>query len=176
MSEKAGVDACAGDMVIAGVNLAFVQDGTGPLAVRQFESCGFERVAHSERVAIFLDHAAPSPSRELSNDHILLRQFAQKNAGCRLFEVGEGVCHQLVAEYLACPGEVIIGADSHSTTAGGLGAFATGMGSTDIAIGMALSKTWFRVPESFKVEIRGHFGGGGKCQGHDTLFHWTYRG
>jgi 3-isopropylmalate/(R)-2-methylmalate dehydratase large subunit len=159
LSQKSGEDVQAGDIVITKVDLAFVQDGTGPLAIRQFEASGFEKVAKPERTAIFLDHASPSPARELSNDHTLLRNFARKT-GALLFEVGEGVCHQLVAESLANPAEVILGADSHTTTAGGLGAFATGMGSTDIAIAMALGKTWLRVPESFKVVVAGHLGKG----------------
>jgi 3-isopropylmalate/(R)-2-methylmalate dehydratase large subunit len=154
LSQKSGTDACAGDIVVAEVGLVFVQDGTGPLAVRQFEASGFEQVANPERTALFLDHAAPSPVKELSNDHALLRHFA-KRTGSSFFEVGEGVCHQLVAESLACPAEVIVGADSHTTTAGGLGAFATGMGSTDISIAMALGKTWLRVPESFKIVVNG---------------------
>ncbi len=159
LSQKSGGDAHAGDIVITEVDLVFVQDGTGPLAIRQFEASGFEKVAKPKRTAIFLDHASPSPARELSNDHTLLRNFA-KRTGALLFEVGEGVCHQLVAESLANPAEVILGADSHTTTAGGLGAFATGMGSTDIAMAMALGKTWLRVPESFKVVVEGHLGEG----------------
>jgi len=159
LSQKSGGDAHAGDIVITEVDLVFVQDGTGPLAVRQFEASGFEKVAKPERTAIFLDHASPSPATELSNDHTLLRNFARRT-GALLFEVGEGVCHQLVAESLANPAEVILGADSHTTTAGGLGAFATGMGSTDIAMAMALGKTWLRVPESFKMIVEGRFGEG----------------
>ena len=159
LSQKSGMDAHAGDIVIAKVDLVFVQDGTGPLAVRQFESSGFEQVANPERTAIFLDHASPSPARELSNDHILLRNFAEKTDSL-LFGIGEGVCHQLVAESLANPAEIIVGADSHTTTAGGLGAFATGMGSTDISMAMALGKTWLRVPESFRVVVEGSRGKG----------------
>jgi 3-isopropylmalate/(R)-2-methylmalate dehydratase large subunit len=105
---------------------------------------------------LFFDHAAPSPNRQLSNDHKLLRQFAF-DTGCLKYDVGSGVCHQLVAEDLARPGDVIIGADSHTVTAGALGAFATGMGSTDVAVVFALGKTWLRVPESIKVNIRGRF-------------------
>ena len=154
LSQKSGVDAHAGDIIITRVDLAFLQDGTGPLAVRQFEASGYEQLIDPKRIAIFLDHASPSPAPELSNDHTLLRSFT-KRTGSLLFEVGEGVCHQLVVESLANPAEVILGADSHTTTAGGLGAFATGMGSTDIAIAMALGKTWLRVPESFKVVVEG---------------------
>jgi 3-isopropylmalate/(R)-2-methylmalate dehydratase large subunit len=156
LSQKSGVETKAGEIVIVPVDLVFLQDGTGPLAVRQFDSLGKENLAQPERTLIFLDHASPSPSKELSNDHILLRSFARKT-GARLFEVGEGVCHQLVAESYANPGEIVIGADSHTTTAGGLGALATGMGSTDITVAMALGRTWLRVPESIKIELSGEF-------------------
>lgn len=154
LSDKSGTDAHAGDIVIAKVDLAFVQDGTGPLAVRQFEFGGFQEVKHPDRTVIFLDHAAPSPARGLSNDHVLLRTFA-KTSDSVLCDVGDGVCHQIVAESFANPGEVIVGADSHTVTAGGLGAFATGMGSSDIAVAMALGKTWLRVPGSFNIVVTG---------------------
>jgi len=156
LSEKSETDAHAGDIVIAKVDLAFVQDGTGPLALRQLQASGLDKVANPKRVILFLDHATPSPSRELANDHILLRDFARRS-GALLCDVGEGVCHQLIAEYYANPGEVVLGADSHTVTAGALGAFATGMGSTDVAIAIALGKTWLRVPESFKVVVSGGF-------------------
>jgi len=156
LSSKSASDLKAGDIAIAKVDLVFIQDTTGPLAVRQFESIGFKTLSNPEKTLIFLDHAAPSPSRELSNDHSLLRHFAREK-GARLSEVGEGICHQLVLESYASPGETLVGADSHAVTAGGLGSFATGMGSTDVAVVMGLGKTWFRVPESFKVELVGQF-------------------
>ncbi len=159
LSDKSGADACAGDIVIASVDVAFVQDGTGPLAVRQFDEAGFEKVAAPDKSILFLDHAAPSPNKQLSNDHMLLRDFSSRT-GARLSEVGQGVCHQIVAEEYAAPGDVVVGADSHTVTAGALGAVATGMGSTDIAVAMALGKTWFRVPETFKVVVSGEFGKG----------------
>lgn len=154
LSEKSGVDARAGDIVVAAVDVSLAQDGTAPLAVRQFRAMGLRSVAHPDRSVVFLDHAAPSPRRELSNDHMLLREFAAET-GIQLSEVGEGVCHQIIAESFANPGDVVIGADSHTVTAGGLCAFATGMGSTDVAVGMALGKTWFRVPETIKIEADG---------------------
>jgi 3-isopropylmalate/(R)-2-methylmalate dehydratase large subunit len=154
LNERTETDAKAGDIVIVPVDVIFVQDGTGPLTIRQFRDCGFEHLAHPSNSIIFLDHASPSPAKELSNDHKLLRDFAQ-NSSARLFDIGEGVCHQLIAESYANPGEIIIGADSHTTTAGALGAFATGMGSTDVAVALSLGKTWLRVPESFKVVING---------------------
>jgi 3-isopropylmalate/(R)-2-methylmalate dehydratase large subunit len=159
LSAKSGSKARAGDIIIARVDLAFVQDTTGPLTVRQFFAGGFKRPADSLKVAVFLDHAAPSPSSNLSNDHLFLRGFIQETGGL-LSEVGEGVCHQIVSESLAKPGDLIVGADSHTVTAGGLGAFACGMGSTDIAIAMGLGKTWFRVPESIKIALSGKFARG----------------
>jgi len=156
LSEKSGTDVRAGDIVIAPVDLAFVQDTTGPLTIRQFKEVKHGRLANPQRTAIFLDHAIPSPNRELSNDHKLLRQFADET-DCLIFEGGSGICHQLVAEMFANPGDIIVGADSHTVTAGGLGAFATGMGSSDIAIAFALGKTWFRAPETFKISLSGRF-------------------
>ena len=156
LSENSGSDARAGDIVIAQVDLAFLQDGTAPLALRQLPSSGLEQVANPERVVFFIDHASPSPTRELANDHALVRDFALKN-GAQLCDIGEGICHQIIVESYAIPGEVIVGADSHTVTAGALGAFATGMGSTDVAIAVASGKTWLRVPESFKVEVGGSF-------------------
>ncbi|MFH1646284.1 MAG: 3-isopropylmalate dehydratase large subunit [Chloroflexota bacterium] len=156
LSEKSATDAVAGDIVIAGVDLSFVQDTTGPLTVRQFQSGGMEKLAHPERTVLFIDHAAPSPSSALSNDHILLRDFSRQS-GAILSEAGDGICHQVVSEAYARPGDVIVGADSHTVTAGGLGAFATGMGSSDVAVAFGLGKTWFRVPETFKIEVSGDF-------------------
>ncbi|TES83885.1 MAG: 3-isopropylmalate dehydratase large subunit [Dehalococcoidia bacterium] len=154
LTQKSAGDACAGDIIISRVDLAFVQDTTGPLTVRQFQAGKFKRLANPKKTALFFDHAAPSPNRQLSNDHQLLRQFAQ-DTGCLKYDVGSGVCHQVVAEALAKPGDVVIGADSHTVTAGALGSFATGMGSSDVAIVFALGKTWLRVPESIKINIRG---------------------
>ena len=97
LSENSESDARAGDIVIANVGLAFLQDGTDPLALREFPASGLDRVANSKRVILFLDHASPSPSRELSNDHILLRQFASKHDSQRC-DIGDGVCHQIITE------------------------------------------------------------------------------
>jgi 3-isopropylmalate/(R)-2-methylmalate dehydratase large subunit len=156
LGAKANSDVRAGDIVVAQIDLAFVQDTTGPLTVRQFRAAGFKKTANTLKAAVFLDHAAPSQSREMSNDHILLREFAAQT-GALISEVGDGVCHQLVAESLAKPGDLIIGTDSHTVTAGGLGAFACGMGSSDVAIALGLGKTWFRVPETFLIELTGKF-------------------
>ncbi|MCL0089320.1 3-isopropylmalate dehydratase large subunit [Dehalococcoidia bacterium] len=159
LSAKSGTEARAGDIVIAQLDLVFVQDSTGPLTLRQLNESELDIIHNPNRTIIFLDHSAPSPARALSNDHSFLRDFA-KEKGVVLSDVGEGVCHQIVAESFAGPGEVVVGADSHTVTAGALGAFATGMGSTDIAIAFAFGKTWFRVPETFKVTVHGRFSRG----------------
>lgn len=155
LSEKSGQDAHAGDIVIARVDVAAFQDGTGPLGLRQLQKMHLEEVRAPKSI-LFIDHAAPSPRKELSNDHMLLREFSRKT-GAILSEIGEGVIHQRLVESYAKPGDVVIGADSHTCTSGALGAFATGMGSTDVAIGMAMGKTWFKVPETFRVEVKGDF-------------------
>ena len=154
LSEHSGGDARAGSIVIATVDVAFAHDTTGPLAIQQFQAGGFQKLIHPEKVAFFIDHAAPSPNRTLTNNQTIVRDFAGET-GCNFYDVGQGVCHQLAAESLAKPGDIITGADSHSVTHGALGAFATGMGSTDIAIIFALGESWFRVPESIKIVISG---------------------
>ncbi len=159
LSAKSGDNVKAGNIIIANVDLAFVQDTTGPLAVRQFRAARFTRTAANARVAVFLDHASPSPNAALSDDQALLREFAQQT-GATISDAGDGVCHQIVAESLAKPGDLVIGADSHTTTAGALGAFACGMGSTDTAVAMALGQTWLRVPESILIALSGAFSPG----------------
>lgn len=149
----------AGDFTVADVDVAAVQDGTGPLTVAELEKAGFTTVKNPARTILFIDHAAPSPRKELSNTHLVLRDFA-KRTGAVLSEIGEGVCHQLLVEKYVNPGEILIGADSHTCTSGALGAFATGMGSTDVAVGMAIGKTWLKVPATFKIEVTGKFQAG----------------
>ena len=152
ISEHAGRDVFAGDIAVVDVDVVMAQDGTGPLAVSQLKKMSFDKVKNPSKSIFFIDHAAPSPRKELSNSHIVLRQYAE-NCGMVLSDVGEGVCHQILVEDFAAPGEIVIGADSHTCTSGALGAFATGMGSTDIAVGFALAKTWLMVPQTIKVNF-----------------------
>ena len=159
LSTKSRKDVSAGDIVIVPLDLVFMQDSTGPLTLRQFNEANLNAIHNPERTILFIDHSVPSSARELSNDHMFLRSFA-KEKGVVLSDSGEGVCHQIVVESFASPGDVIIGADSHTVTAGALGAFATGMGSTDVAIAIALGKTWLRVPETIKVVVNGRFAKG----------------
>ncbi len=156
ISAHTGKEVSAGDFVVADVDVVLAQDGTGPLAVRQIEKMGFDTAALPEKTVLFLDHAAPSPKKELSNDHITLRNFARKT-GVQVSDIGDGVCHQVIPEKYLNPGEILIGADSHTCTGGALGAFATGMGSTDVGVGIAMGKTWLRVPETFLFRITGEF-------------------
>jgi len=156
LSEKSGAPVAAGDIAIASIDLAFVQDTTGPLTLRLFKDAGFTGVSDPARTVLFMDHAAPSPQRQLSTDHVFMREFGAEY-GCVVSDVGDGVCHQIVAETYARPGDIAVGADSHSVTAGALGAFGTGMGSSDVAVAMALGKNWFRVPETLQVWLTGAF-------------------
>ncbi len=156
ISEHAGKEVHAGELVIAKVDVAAVQDGTGPLTVQEFKKLGIPKLKNPERSILFIDHASPSPRKELSNTHTVLREFS-KEYGAVLSDVGAGVCHQRLVETFVNPCEILVGADSHTCTSGALGAFATGMGSTDIAVAMALGKTWLKVPATFKIEVTGKF-------------------
>ncbi len=168
LSEHAGKEVRVGEIAVVKVDLAYAQDGTGPLAVRKIEEMGFDKVHNPQRTIFFLDHAAPSPRTELSNDHAFLRDFAQKT-GIRVSDVGLGISHQVVAESYVRPGDVVIGADSHTCTGGALGAFATGVGSTDAAVAITLGKIWLRVPETIRVVVEGRLPVG--IFGKDIILH-----
>ena len=136
LSAHADKEVRAGELALVRVDACLTQDGTGPLAVRQLESLGMVQAANPDRTVLFIDHSAPSARRELSNDHMLLRDFARKT-GAHLSDVGDGVCHQVIHEGWLRPGDVLVGADSHTCTGGAMCAFATGMGSTDVAVAIA---------------------------------------
>ena len=154
LSEHAGKEVRAGEIVVVRVDLTYTQDGTGPLAVRKIQEMGLKEIYNPKKTIFFFDHAAPSPRFELSNDHNFLRDFAEKT-GSQVSEVGYGISHQVVAEKEVKPGDIVIGADSHTCTGGALGAFATGVGSTDAAVAMALGKIWLRVPETIRIVVQG---------------------
>ena len=153
LSVKAGKDVVPGEIIVAKVDLALVQDGTGPLTVEVFDKFGFKKVRPSKSV-LFIDHAAPSPRKELSNAHNILRDFS-KRTDAIVSDVGEGVSHQIMAERYVKPGDLLVGADSHTCTGGALGAFSTGMGSTDLALAFGLGKVWLKVPETFLFNLKG---------------------
>ncbi len=168
LSEHAGREVRTGEIAVVKVDLVYTQDGTGPLAVRKLQEMGFKEVYQPKKTIFFFDHAAPSPRFELSNDHAFLRDFAE-NTGSQVSDVGYGISHQVVAEKEVKPGDVVIGADSHTCTGGALGAFATGVGSTDAAAAMALGKIWLRVPETIRVVVEGKLPIG--VYGKDIILH-----
>ena len=155
LSAHCGKEVSAGDICIASPDLIFAQDGTAPLAIEAFEKMDGKRVAFPEKVAFFIDHSSPSPNLGVSNLHKKMREFAKKQ-GIKLFKEGDGVCHILVSEEgLVKIGDLVIGADSHTLTSGALGAFATGVGSTDLAASLLTGKLWFKVPETIKIILKG---------------------
>jgi 3-isopropylmalate/(R)-2-methylmalate dehydratase large subunit len=154
-SSHAGEDALSGNIVVCGVDFAFAQDGTAPLAIKAFERMGQRKVFNAKKVAFFIDHNAPSPNSDVSSLHRFMRDFAGKHR-IRLYDVGEGICHQLVVEEgWVGAGDLVVGADSHTSTYGTLNSFATGVGSTDLAAVMASGKLWFRVPDTIKISFKG---------------------
>jgi len=154
ISEHVGREVHAGEFVVAKVDVVMAQDGTGPLSVGEFKKMGMEKVFDKENSILFIDHASPSSRKELSNSQKLLREFSKKT-GAYLSDIGEGVCHQRLVEDWVNPGDLVVGADSHTCTSGALGAFSTGMGSTDIALAFALGKVWLKVPETHRFIIKG---------------------
>ncbi len=156
LSEKSGSDAEAGDIVISDVDYVIAQDGTGPLVISQWEKLDTGVIANPDKTIFFIDHAAPSPRQELSNAHKIIREFSERT-GVKVSDISFGISHQRMAEDYTEPGNVVVGADSHTCTSGAMGAFATGMGSTDIAVAMSAGKIWLRVPETFLVEVNGAF-------------------
>ncbi len=154
-SFHSGRDVQAGDIVICNLDFAMAQDGTTPLAIKAFDKMGKREVFDREKLAFFIDHNAPSPNKEVSSLHSLMRDFAKKHR-IRLYDAGEGVCHQLVVEQgWVAAGDLVVGADSHTCTYGALNLFSTGVGSTDLAAAMASGRLWFRVPQSIKVSFEG---------------------
>ncbi len=159
LAAHAGLDGVVpGQIVVADVDVAIAQDGTGPLAIQQIGELGASRVK-APACVFFIDHAAPAPRSELADAQAAIRAFCS-SSGAILSDIEMGICHQRVAESFAKPGDLVIGADSHTCMAGALGAFATGMGSTDVAVGMATGKTWLRVPETIRIEAAGELAPG----------------
>ena len=157
-SMKCGRSVRAGDVVMAPVDAAMIHDITGPLAVRVFREMGGERVVDPGRIIMLFDHQVPADSIPAAENHVFMRRFAQEQ-GIHNYDLQEGVCHQVVMEKgRAAPGEIIVGTDSHTCTYGAAGAFATGIGSTDMGFVLKFGALYFRVPESIRVEVNGKFG------------------
>ena len=154
-SAHCGKDAWAGDIVVADIDFAMGQDGTTPLAVRALANMGVTQVFDPAKVAVVMDHSSPSPLQGVSELHDLMRKFG-KQTGATVYDVGEGVCHQLIPEKgHVVPGDLMVGCASHTCTYGALNVFSTGVGSTDGAAAMASGKLWFKVPETIKVTLTG---------------------
>jgi len=155
LSQKSGLDALANDLVIAPVDGVMATDTTAPLAIRAFESMGGTRVWDAARCAFVIDHAAPAPNERIAQLHTMMRDFATTQ-GFRLYDIGEGICHQLMVENRhVAPGKLFVGADSHTPTAGAIGAMACGMGSTDLGGILLTGKTWFKVPPTLRIQCHG---------------------
>ena len=160
LSNKSGVDAKANDIVVADLDFVMGQDGTSPLAIQAFREMGARRVFDPSRVAMVIDHSAPSPLLGVSELHKQMRDFADEQGIC-FYDIGDGVCHQLVPEQgHVVPGDLVIGADSHTCTYGAINVFSTGVGSTDLAAGIISGKMWFKVPETIKFVLNGRLPAG----------------
>jgi 3-isopropylmalate/(R)-2-methylmalate dehydratase large subunit len=154
-SAHSGSDATAGDIVVADIDFVMGQDGTTPLAIRALESMGVDEVFDPAKVAVVMDHSSPSPIEGVSALHTMMREFGKKT-GAKVYDVGCGVCHQLIPEAgHVVPGDLMVGCDSHTCTYGAVNVFSTGVGSTDGAAAMASGKLWFKVPETMKVTYSG---------------------
>ncbi|MDR1911431.1 MAG: 3-isopropylmalate dehydratase large subunit [Helicobacteraceae bacterium] len=156
-SDRCGEATRSGEIVRVKVDMTIGNDITTPLSIRAFESADATRLANPEGFALCMDHFIPAQSINAANQARISRDFALKHNLPNFFDEKEmGIEHALLPEKgLIVPGDIIIGADSHTCTHGALGAFATGMGSTDLAYTMATGKNWFKVPASIKIELRG---------------------
>jgi 3-isopropylmalate/(R)-2-methylmalate dehydratase large subunit len=146
-----------GEFIDVSVDVVLANDITAPLAIKEFARLGVERVFDPERIVLVPDHFTPNKDIRSAEQCKVMREFARHQGITNYFEVGRaGIEHALLPELgLVLPGEVIVGADSHTCTYGALGAFATGMGSTDTAVAMATGRAWMRVPDSIRVVYRG---------------------
>ena len=146
----------AGEIVMADIDIAMIHDFTGPLAVESFNKIGSEKVWDSSRIVIPFDHQVPADSLDSANNHIFMRKFAKEQKIEHFYDVNEGVCHQVLPEKgHVLPGTLIVGADSHTCTYGAFGSFATGIGSTDMAMVLSTGQLWFKVPETIQFNVNG---------------------
>jgi len=153
LSNHAGKELKAGDFAICKVDFSFGQDGTSAIIIDRIKELGLKHL--KTKFCMVIDHNAPSPSEGVSRIHKRMREFSRRyNTG--LSEIGCGVCHQVIPESgQVLPGDLVLGADSHTCTYGALGTFATGVGSTDLAITLATGKNWFKAPETIKIIVTG---------------------
>ncbi len=161
----------AGQLIEAKLDMVLGNDITTPVAITEFEKAGFTQVFDRDKIAIVLDHYTPCKDIKSAELCLQARTFARKHEITNFFDVGSmGVEHALLPEKGLCaPGEVVVGADSHTCTYGALGAFSTGVGSTDMAAGMATGLLWFKVPSAIKVTLTGKLGP--YVSGKDVILH-----
>ena len=158
LAAHAGLESVtAGQLIEADLDLVLGNDITSPVAIHEIEKMNVDGVFHKDKIALVMDHFAPNKDIKSAQHCKCVREFACKNEITNYFDVGEmGIEHALLPEKgLTVAGDVIIGADSHTCTYGALGAFSTGVGSTDMAAGMATGKAWFKVPSAIKFNITG---------------------
>ena len=158
LAAHAGLDEVKpGDLITAKVDITLANDITGPVAINEFRKIGVEKVFDKERVVFVPDHFTPNKDIKSAQNAKLIREFAKEQELKHYFEVGRlGIEHTLLPDKgIVGPGDLVIGADSHTCTYGALGAFSTGVGSTDLACAMASGETWFKVPETIKVVFNG---------------------
>ncbi|MEI6831262.1 MAG: 3-isopropylmalate dehydratase large subunit [Candidatus Omnitrophota bacterium] len=153
LSKHAGKDLRAGDFALCKIDFCFGQDGTSSIIIDRIKELGVKNL--KTKFCMVIDHSAPSPSIGVSRIHKKMRDFS-KTFSTKIFDIGCGVCHQVIPESgLVLPGDLVIGADSHTCTYGAIGAFSTGMGSTDLAIALSTGRNWFKVPLTIKIIIKG---------------------
>ena len=147
----------SGQLIMASLDMVLGNDITAPVAIREFEKAGFEGVFDREKVSLVMDHFTPNKDIKSAQQCMQCRAFARKHDVEHFYDVGRmGIEHALLPEQgIVKAGDCIIGADSHTCTYGALGAFSTGVGSTDMAVGMATGQAWFKVPEALKFNLTG---------------------
>lgn len=153
----------AGEYVDREVDRAYVHDGTGVLTYETFRALGVTEVSHPSRAYVLFDHIVPANNSTTADLQHELRHFA-RSSGLQFSDIGGGICHQLMGEGIALPGEIIAGADSHTCTLGAFGAFATGVGATDMAAIFASGMTWFRIPDTIGLFLSGTLSGGAEAK------------
>lgn len=159
LSRASGKSVHPGDLVVVDVGTVMAHDSTGPGAIKTMKKeLGAPRVFDPERVVLVTDHVAPPANVASAEAQKVLRAFAAEQGINHFYDWGAGICHQLmIQERLVRPGEVVVGADSHTTTAGAVCSFAIGMGGTDTAMVLATGKTWLKTPETLRVIVHGRF-------------------
>ncbi|MCI8501775.1 MAG: 3-isopropylmalate dehydratase large subunit [Oscillospiraceae bacterium] len=172
LASHAGLDKVeAGQLINAKLDMVLGNDITSPVAINEFNKAGFDRVFDQNKISLVMDHFAPNKDIKAATQCKQCREFAAEMGVVNFYDVGEmGIEHALLPEKgLVCAGELVIGADSHTCTYGALGAFSTGVGSTDMAAGMATGEAWFKVPSAIRFNLTGKLGRW--VSGKDVILH-----